>query len=250
MEARRGSDGGRVLVVDHHRLFAEAVRSLLEREGFEQVAVAPSLEEALLAAESLDPDLVLVDVGALGKDRIGSLRRILAACPRARVVSMGASTERPGRPRNGRGGFAAHLVKDVPARRFVGAIREIITRGRLPAVSEAAHPERSSAIRPDDPAFLLRQLTAREREVLGLLAEGENSRGIAERLSISRLTARGHVQNVLTRLQVHSRLEAATFAARHRIVAAEPAPGSDPASVHTGPSYWRLRLVADPHPSR
>jgi len=75
----------------------------------------------------------------------------------------------------------------------------------------------------DDISLLVTQLTSREREVLGLLMEGADGRTIARRLGISRNTVRTHVQSILTKLQVHSRLEAATFAVRHHVV---PVPSS------------------------
>jgi two-component system nitrate/nitrite response regulator NarL len=251
----RNTHRARLLFVDHHRLFADAVRSLLQRERIE-VQVAVTAWESLLAARATDPDVVLIDLGFPDEDGIRAGRRIVETCPRSKVVAMTATTERAPLRRATQAGFAGYLAKEPPMSAFIEDILEIVDGGAAPVRRPRGAAARSgSGVPHNERALLAEQLTARELEVLTLLAGGADSRRIATRLSISRNTARSHVQNVLTKLQVHSRLEAATFAVRHGIV--------DPDRVHrlsreqlagsshpTRTSGLAGRLVADPHPAR
>jgi DNA-binding NarL/FixJ family response regulator len=111
-------------------------------------------------------------------------------------------------------GFRGYLTKDTPVSKFVRAARTAVDGQVVYQQSLGAGPRRR-----DEPGALEgQQLTPREREVLALLVEGLSGVVIANRLGISRNTVRTHVQSILTKLQVHSRLEAATFAVRHRLV--------------------------------
>jgi DNA-binding NarL/FixJ family response regulator len=112
-------------------------------------------------------------------------------------------------------GFHGFLTKDTPVARLVASI-DAVMEGDLAPRSIPSSFAVGSAM--DSASMLARQLTPREREVLALLVEGLDGRAISDRLGISANTVRTHVQSVLTKLQVHSRLEAATFAVRHRLV--------------------------------
>lgn len=216
---------GRVLIVDRNRLFADAVSSFLAREGA-HIRLAGTGEEAVAAAQAWDPALVLVDVGVPGHDLIPAARRILEECHGARVVAMASSADPALIQKSARAGFAGYVAKAAPVSRFIRSIREVAESETFVAPGSRGGSPR--APRVDDPHFVGRHLTVRERQVLSLLVGGETSRGIAKRLGISRNTARSHVQNVLTKLQVRSRLEAATFAVRHGIVHPDEAEAEPP----------------------
>jgi two-component system nitrate/nitrite response regulator NarL len=131
--------------------------------------------------------------------------------------------EEPGSVREAlRLGFQGYLTKDISIRQFVDAVRTaldgqvVVSRRSAPAVVG----ERPSPI--DRVGRLAEHLTGREREVLSLIVEGAGSREISSRLHIAPNTVRTHVQSILTKLQVHSRLEAAAFAVRHGLVELEP----------------------------
>jgi two-component system nitrate/nitrite response regulator NarL len=112
-------------------------------------------------------------------------------------------------------GFRGYVTKDASVAQFVNSVRSVID-GHLVVPHRLGPAARGD--REDHAALLAGQLTPRERQVLALLVEGADGRTVAKRLAISRNTVRTHVQSILSKLQVHSRLEAATFAVRHKIV--------------------------------
>jgi two-component system, NarL family, nitrate/nitrite response regulator NarL len=181
-------------------------------------------EEALDALGKRDFDVILVDLGLPDQSGLAVGARILEDRPTAKLLAVTGFDDPHAVKEALRIGFRGYVTKDVRAQRFVSAIKAVldgqvvIPRQLASAVGGARSAEERHA------ALLAQQLTDREREVLALLVEGAGGAEIAERLSISTNTVRTHVQSVLTKLQVHSRLEAATFAVRHGLVAS---PGSD-----------------------
>lgn len=211
----------RALMVDDHLLFAEAVRPHLEAAGVEVVAVVATQNDAVAAVRQYRPTLALVDLRLAGESGLAVGSRILEEAPQTRVVALTA-TEEPGSVREAlRLGFQGYLTKDISIREFVDAVRTaldgqvVVSRRSAPAVVG----ERSSPL--EQAGRLAEHLTGREREVLSLIAEGAGSREISSRLHIAPNTVRTHVQSILTKLQVHSRLEAAAFAVRHGVVEVE-----------------------------
>ncbi len=204
-------------------LFADAIRSTLESSGMDVVGVATTGEQGLEEVRRQRPDLVLVDLGLPDQSGLIVGRRIIEAHPDIKVIALTAIDAPRAVEEALRSGFHGYLTKDTPVSRFVSSIRAavdgqvVIPHKLAPAVAGAKTSDEESA------ALLVEQLTHREREVLALLVEGANGEDIARRLVISPNTVRTHVQSILTKLQVHSRLEAATFAVRYGVV---DAPGS------------------------
>ncbi len=210
----------RVLFIDDQKLFAEAIRSALSSNGhgMEVLPVASTAKEGLEAAKAHRPDIVLVDMILPDGTGVELGEQILESCPGTAVVAVTALSD----PRMLRDalkvGFHGYLTKDTPIARFVESIQSamnghVVLPHRL-AARAAGH--RSASER--DAGLLADQLTYRERDVLKLLVEGAGSEEIARWLSISPNTVRTHIQNILTKLQVHSRLEAAAFAVRYGLV--------------------------------
>ncbi len=205
----------RVLIVDDHVLFAEAIRLTVAAFGIDVVGVATSGEEAIASIAAQAPDLILLDLGLPGEGGLTVGRTILERWPQIGVLAVTALSDRAAMNEALRIGFRGYLTKDTSVAEFATGIRaaangETILSPRLTA------PPTSELER--DAALLSSKLTPREREVLALLVEGANGPAAARRLGISRNTVRTHVQSILTKLQVHSRLEAATFAVRHHMV--------------------------------
>jgi two-component system nitrate/nitrite response regulator NarL len=211
----------RVLIVDDHKLFAEAIRWALSGDGYgmEVLPVATSAKDGLAEAVSRRPDLVLVDLGLPDLSGVDLGRKILEKCEGVIVVAVTALSDPRLLKETIKAGFHGYITKDTPIARFVDSIKaamsgQVVVPHRLAArAAGAPSPEERDA------GLLARQLTNREVNVLEMLVEGTRSDDIAKRLLISPNTVRTHIQNILTKLQVHSRLEAAAFAVRHGLVA-------------------------------
>jgi len=158
--------------------------------------------------------------GAQMARRQVELRRgemILDACPATRVMILATTTDRRQAQRAVRAGFHGCISKDASVSRLVRTVRAIMTGGvsTRPDLHAAAGERSRRERRAVSPRP---HLTHREREVLELIATGAPGRMIARRLGISENTVRTHSQSILVKLQVHSRLEAATFAIRNGII--------------------------------
>ena len=226
-KAAQGARRPKVLLVDDHLLFAEALRVTLERDGIEVLPLAQSGETAVGAARGGVPDLAIIDIGLPDIDGLDLGVLLREEHPDLRVLVVTALSSVAALRRALDLGFSGYLTKDTSMERFVAAMRSVLA-GEIviPATlsryvsNTPSQEERLAALKAD-------QLTRREREVLQKLANGSTSDSIAEELSVSRHTVRTHVQNILTKLQVSSRLEAAAFAIRYGLVES-PTPGQDP----------------------
>jgi two-component system nitrate/nitrite response regulator NarL len=202
--------------VDDHRLFAEAIGQGLAAEGASVLDVATCGRDALDAVRRHRPDLALVDIGLPDADGIELGRQILEESPETKVVALTALEDERAVEHALQAGLHGYLTKNSEPATFRRALESI-------ADGQTVYPHRLGGHvgRPTPSShegFLAAQLTPRELEVLQLLAEGASSREIAERLSISPNTVRTHVQGILSKVQVHSRLEAAAFAVRNDLV--------------------------------
>ncbi len=183
------------------------------------VGTAERGDEAVSTARTTRPDVVLVDIGLPDQSGLVVGSRLLEELPETKVIALSAIDDRRTIEEALRLGFHGYLTKETPVARFESAVRSVMEGqvivprfgGRLLDIDE-------------DASLLATQLTGREIEVLGLLVDGARGSEIAARLGISANTVRTHVQSILTKLQVHSRLEAATFAVRHGLVTIQPTP--------------------------
>ena len=202
----------RVLIVEDHKLFADALRANLENAGFNVVGVATTGGEAIDIARRDPLDAVLIDIGLPDQSGLVVGRTIRDLLPTARILALSALDDPRLAEKASRVGFNAYLTKHVPMSRVVDALEGAIDRRPIASNGVTHRSNRS----PMD--LIAQQLTNREREVLSLLVEGMSGEAIARRLDVSGNTVRTHVQNILSKLQVHSRLEAATLAVRHRLL--------------------------------
>lgn len=167
---------------------------------------------ALTYLEEHAADVVLLDIGLPDQSGLAVGAEMLDRRPDLRIIALTALDDPRAVDEAQALGFRGFLSKDVPVSRFVAAVRTVIDGG-------TDFPFRRFRRRiASRPGLLVSQLTPREREVLGLLVDGANSARIAAELRISPNTVRTHVQSILTKLQVHTRLEAATLAVRHGLV--------------------------------
>jgi two-component system nitrate/nitrite response regulator NarL len=207
------------LIVDDHLLFAEAIGQTLSGMGMTLVDIATRGDQVLPAVREQRPDLVLMDVGLAEDNGIAIGREILSEAPGTKVVVLTALEDEETLQDALRSGFHGYLTKNSEPEKFRRAL-ESVSDGQVVFQHGLGRAVPAGGGGASDAELLARQLTSREVEVLQLLAEGASSKAIAERLSVSPNTVRTHVQGILTKLQVHSRLEAAAFAVRHKLVKA------------------------------
>lgn len=203
-----------VLVVDDHPLFrAGVVHALGAEPGIVITGEAASGEDALRLARERLPDVVLLDVSMPGWDGIVTTERIATACPATAIVMLTASDDQDQLLGALRAGARGYVLKGVAVQELVRVIRNVVA-GDV-QVSPALASEMLVALtrgRAPDP---LQELTERERDILALIGTGLTNRMIGERLGIAEKTVKHYVTNILEKLQVRSRVEAALFAARH-----------------------------------
>ena len=212
--------GVRFLLVDRHKLFADALRNVLEEMGAEVLPPVHEAADALAAARKSRPDLVLIDLAIGPLDTSGTTlgQDLLRECPNVKVVGFSAVADTRGAGDSIRSGFHGCLTKDLPLDQFVGSLRATLQGECVQTCTAGTAVRELPTADQRHAAMLSDHLTRREREVLCLLVEGATGQQMARKLSASPNTIRTHIQSVLTKLQVHSRLEAATFAVRNGLV--------------------------------
>ena len=211
-------NGATVLVVDDNRLFADVVASALGRLGARVLGPVRTAAGAVVSATAEKPDVVLMDPHLPDGRAVDAGRTILEGRPTPSSWRSPRRSDRRLATEVVRAGFHGFVPKDARLPTVVEAIRGAMD-GRsvmIRPVHTTPAPRRGGV----SPALLASELTRREREVLELLVAGLGSRAIADELGISLHTVRTHVKYILTKLQVHSRLEAAAFAVRHGLAEA------------------------------
>lgn len=217
-ESRKAGVGGmgttcRVQVLSESALVAETLACLLERrEGFDAAAGFPEPSEPPAPGED-HPDVVLVEAGE-GASAAELGGRARAIWPSARMVLLARKVDRWCDAAAVEMGAVGWMSCEVGEQQLVRSLAMVHRLGRLPDLP-VARPERQRAT-PDE--LLVRALTSRETTVLGLLVAGQGAESIARQLAISRNTVRTHIQNIMAKLGVHSRLEAVAVAHRAGLV--------------------------------
>ena len=207
-----------ILIVDDHVLFADVIHKTLEGDGMEVIAAVATGAEALRVFHDERPDLVLLDLSLPDQSGLVLGQAIMERSPDTVVVALTALDDQQLVKQAMRAGFRGYVSKECRVSQLREAITQAMGGSVVVTVPSNRMASRSRVSRDDGSTLLADQLTQREREVLALLARGTTSAEMARRLSISPNTLRTHVQSVLTKLQVHSRLEAASFAVRNDLL--------------------------------
>ncbi|MFD8272494.1 response regulator [Streptomyces flaveolus] len=209
------ADAIKVLLVDDHQVVRRGLRTFLEvQDDIVVVGEAADGAEGVARAEELKPDVILMDVKMPGMDGVDALRRLRELDNPARVLIVTSFTEQRTVVPALRAGAAGYVYKDVDPDALAGAIRSV----------HAGH----ILLQPEIAGALLSQeesggqgrggsLTEREREVLGLIADGRSNREIARALVLSEKTVKTHVSNILMKLDLADRTQAALWAVRHGV---------------------------------
>nr|WP_202490447.1 response regulator transcription factor [Streptomyces sp. SID8381] len=204
------------MVVDDHQVVRRGLRTFLEvQDDIEVVGEAADGAEGVARAEELRPDVVLMDVKMPVLDGVEALRRLRDLGNGARVLIVTSFTEQRTVVPALRAGAAGYVYKDVDPEALAGAIRSVHAGHIL------LQPEVAGALLSQEEAQsgLGRggSLTEREREVLGLIADGRSNREIARALVLSEKTVKTHVSNILMKLDLADRTQAALWAVRHGV---------------------------------
>jgi DNA-binding NarL/FixJ family response regulator len=205
----------RVLVVDDHPVVRQGLRSFLSsREGIEVVGEAADGEAALGELRRLRPDVVLMDLVMPGAGGVAAIRRITAEYPEVRTLVLTSFSSEDDVIPAVAAGAVGYLLKDVAPVELEAAVRAAFRREATlsPEVMTRVMAEvaRSSATTAE-----LDGLTPREIDVLRLLAAGRSNRALATELYVSERTVKAHVSNILAKLHVTDRTQAALWAVRH-----------------------------------
>ena len=211
-----------VLLVDDHELVRRGVRAFLEtRPDITVVAEAASGEEAIRQAAEHAPDVALMDLIMPGMDGVEATRRLSASSPRTRIVMLTSYHDDEHIFPAIRAGALSYVLKEVGPEELVRAVRKAAAGEAVlhPRVAARVVRELHGARREEPNAF--RELSDRELEVLKLIADGLSNAEISTRLYVSEKTVKSHVSNILGKLHLADRTQAAVYAWREGVVRRE-----------------------------
>jgi DNA-binding NarL/FixJ family response regulator len=214
----------RVLIVDDQALIREGLEMMLGlSDGIEVAGTARDGEEAVRLAAERDPDVILMDLRMPRMDGVEATRRVVAQYPRTRVIALTTYADDDSIFGVLEAGAMGYLTKDAGAQEIVRAIRAVDAGEALldPAVQARVIRQLRAGPAPTKaPSALPDDLTAREAEVLRLIAQGLNNREIAERLVVSEATVKTHINNIFSKIGVRDRAQAVVYAMRHGLAGA------------------------------
>ncbi|HWM13027.1 MAG TPA: response regulator transcription factor [Gaiellaceae bacterium] len=209
------------MLVDDHDLFRTGLRSLLEEQGLQVVGEAENGSTALRLTSELAPDVIIMDLKMPGLTGVETTRQISGMAPLARVVVLTISADDEDVMNAVMAGACGYLLKDSSIDQLIAGIRAAAGGESLISPQIAAKLlRRLRATSADEVAAetIRAELSDRELEVLRLIANGKDNAEIARELFISPKTVKNHISNILMKLQIHNRIQAAVYAVRSGIV--------------------------------
>lgn len=211
-----------ILIVDDHVLFREGMTNIINRwDDFQVVGEASNGQEALEKAHQLMPDIVLMDISMPVMDGIQGTIRIKRENPSIKVVILTMSEENDDLLAAIKNGATGYILKDTPSKRLHDQLRGVM-RNEAPISGIMAAKilnEFNAMPASDDKAeSTIDQLTERELEILEMVSQGLTNQEIADRLFLSENTIKKYISNILNKLQVNNRVEAAMLAVRKGLI--------------------------------
>jgi DNA-binding NarL/FixJ family response regulator len=205
----------RVMIVDDHPIWRDAVARDLDEAGFEVVAAVGDGAQALRIAGSVRPDVAVVDLQLPGVSGVELTRGLRAADPGARVLILSASGEQRDVLDAVKAGAAGYIVKSASRTDFIDAVArtaagDAVFSPGLAGLVLGEFRRLAASTAPGTP-----QLTEREAEILRMVGTGLSYKQIADRLVLSHRTVQNHVQNTLSKLHLHNRVELVRYAIEH-----------------------------------
>lgn len=215
----------RVLLVDDHALFRSGVRALLnEYPDFVIVGETADGMEGVKRAKQLQPDVVLLDLHMPGVNGKDALRLILQDSSEAHVLMLTVSEDADDLFDTLRAGATGYLLKNIEAETLANAIRmaargeSVVSQAMMGKLLSSERERGGSSVETTPATTTLNKLTPRERDILACIAKGQSNKQIARDLDVAESTVKIHVQSVLKKLQLNSRVQAAVFAVEHGAV--------------------------------
>jgi DNA-binding NarL/FixJ family response regulator len=211
----------RVLLVDDHDLFRTGLRNLLEEQGVHVVGEADTGTEALRQVREVAPDVVVMDLNMPGISGVEATRQISMIAPLTRVLVLTISDQDGDVMDAIYAGACGYLLKDASIQELMQGIRAASVGESLVSPTIAAkvlQRVRASSASQHEAATIQSELSDREIEVLKLIANGKDNAMIAGELHISPKTVKNHISNILMKLQIDNRIQAAVYAVRSGIV--------------------------------
>jgi DNA-binding NarL/FixJ family response regulator len=211
----------RVLLVDDHDLFRTGLKNLLEEQGIQVVGEAPNGQTAIRLVSELAPDVVIMDLNMPGISGVETTRQLTAFAPLTRVVVLTISAEDGDVTSAVMAGACGYLLKDSSIQQLVAGIRAAAAGESLisPQIAAKVLQRLRAQSSSTEAADVIRaELSDREIEVLKLIANGKDNAEIARDLFISPKTVKNHISNILMKLQIDNRIQAAVYAVRSGIV--------------------------------
>jgi DNA-binding NarL/FixJ family response regulator len=216
-----GEHAIRVLLVDDHDLFRTGLRNLLEEQGVQIVAEAATGAEALQHVRLAAPDVVVMDLNMPGMGGVDATRHITAIAPLTRVVMLTISDQDADVMDAILAGACGYLLKDASIEQLMAGIAAAAAGESLVSPSIAAkvlQRLRATNSSPREAEAIRSELSDREVQVLKLIANGKDNAMIAAELHISPKTVKNHISNILMKLQIDNRIQAAVYAVRSGLV--------------------------------
>ena len=211
----------RVLLVDDHDLFRTGLRNLLEERGVQIAGEASTGAEAVRLVREVAPDVVIMDLHMPGMSGIEAIRQIASIAPLARVLVLTISDQDDDVLHAILAGACGYLLKDSSVDELIRGIEAAAVGESLVSPSIAGkvlQQVRARAASPELAETVRAELSQRELDVLKLIASGRDNAMIAAELHISPKTVKNHISNILMKLQIENRIQAAVYAVRSGIV--------------------------------
>jgi len=205
----------RVVLADDHALVRQGIKSVLEREGLQVVAEASDGQEAIRQAKALSPDVVVMDIGMPTLNGMDAARELGRCCPKTKAILLTQHDEDQYVAEALSAGVKGYVLKSQVASDLIQAIQQVL-RGQVylsPGISAAVMAAvQNKGQRPVDP------LTARERQVLQLIAEGKSTKDVASLLGVSVKTAESHRSRLMQKLDIHETASLVRYAVKRGLV--------------------------------
>ena len=219
--AEKDHDEPRVLLVDDHDLFRTGLVNLLSEQGVHVIGEAPNGETALRLVRELAPDVVVMDLNMPGISGVDATREITTVAPRTRVLVLTISVDGTDVVDAVMAGACGYLLKDSSIQQLVAGIRAAAAGESL--ISPQIAAKVLQLLRAQNTAggkaeAIKADLSDRELDVLKLIAIGKDNAEIAQELFISPKTVKNHISNILMKLQIENRIQAAVYAVRSGLV--------------------------------